>query len=178
VWTGRPVAAIDDTLASSSAVRAGLLYNLAKFADWPADALTPGTPLWTCTNDTGVADALQSLKGREVNGHPLEVRRISVDSVDLRGCQMLYICNIDAAQSLQIIDDLRDTTVLTVSDFGRFAALGGVVQFLVEGGRIRFAINIDAMRRQRVQLSSRLLALASIVKDDPGRARQGRPEPR
>jgi hypothetical protein len=153
---------------ASSAVKAAFLYNFAKFAEWPADSIAPGGPLIACTNDTAVADSLsQLLKGHDVNGRTVEVRRISADSVQLRTCHVLYLWNLNAAQSRRVIDALSGAAVLTVSDFNRFAALGGVVQFIDENGRLRFAINLAAMRRQRLKLSSKLLALASIVEDEP-----------
>ena len=153
---------------AAAAVKAAFLYNFARFAEWPADSRTPDGPLMLCTNDTTVADSLTPLvKGHEVNGRPLEVRRISADSVQLRGCHILYLWNLDAPQSRRLVDALGGAPVLTVSDFNRFAALGGVVQFVYENGRLRFAINLAAMRRQGLRLSSKLLALASIVEDDP-----------
>jgi hypothetical protein len=152
----------------SAAVKAAFLYNFAKFAEWPADSIAPGAPLIACTNDTAVADSLaQLLKGHDVNGRTVEVRRISADSVQLRGCHMLYLWNMNAAQSRRLIDALNGAAVLTVSDFNRFAALGGIVQFIDGNGRLRFAINIAAMHRQRLLLSSKLLSLASIVEDEP-----------
>jgi hypothetical protein len=55
--------------------------------------------------------------------------------------------------------------VLTVSDAARFAETGGMVELFVEGDRMRFAVNVDALQRARVRLSSRMLGLAKIVKD-------------
>jgi hypothetical protein len=159
--------ALEEPVAPS-AVKAAFLYNFAKFAEWPADAIATGAPLIACTNDMAVADSLsQLLKGHDVNGRTMEVRRISADSLQLRGCHLLYLWNMNAAQSRRLIDSLSGAPILTVSDFSRFAALGGIVQFVDENGRLRFAINIAAMRRQHLQLSSKLLSLASIVEDQP-----------
>ena len=57
--------------------------------------------------------------------------------------------------------------MLTVSDAARFAQTGGMVELFIEDGRMRFAVNVDALQRARVRLSSRVLALAKIVRDDP-----------
>jgi hypothetical protein len=43
--------------------------------------------------------------------------------------------------------------------------MGGMVEFFLESGRMRFAVNVDAVHRSRVRLSSRVLGLAKIVKD-------------
>ena len=153
---------------AAAAVKAAFLYNFAKFAEWPADPRMPDGPLMLCTNDTAVADSLSPLvKGHVVNGRALEVRRVSADSVQLRGCHILYLWNLDAHESRRLVEGLGSAPVLTVSDFTQFAALGGVVQFFQENERLRFAINLAAMRRHGLRLSSKLLALASIVEDEP-----------
>ena len=58
-------------------------------------------------------------------------------------------------------------TAFSVSDCARFARLGGVANFFVEDGRLRFAVNVDAARRASLHISSRMLMLATIVKDEP-----------
>ena len=55
--------------------------------------------------------------------------------------------------------------MLTVSDVERSASYGAVIELYKEGGRLRFAINIDSMARSRIKVSSRLLDLAKIVRD-------------
>jgi len=42
-----------------------------------------------------------------------------------------------------------------------------VAQLILENNRMRFAINLAAAQRARLQLSSKLLSLATIVKDRP-----------
>jgi hypothetical protein len=153
---------------SAAALKAAFLYNFGKLVDWPSNAMGADGPLVICTNDVAVADSLQQLlKAHESGGRGIDVRRVSVDSVQVRGCHVLYVRDLNAVRAVQLVDTLSGAAVLTVSDFGRFAGLGGVVQFVEDGGRLRFAVNIDSMRRHRLQLSSRLLALASIVKDEP-----------
>jgi hypothetical protein len=51
--------------------------------------------------------------------------------------------------------------VLTVSDGKGFAQGGGIIELYVEGGRMRFAIDVDAA--QGLQISSRLLGLAKVI---------------
>ena len=60
--------------------------------------------------------------------------------------------------------------VLTVSDLPSFTRLGGTAHLFVEGERMRFAVNVESAQRGRLRLSSRLLSLAMLVKDDPNAA--------
>ena len=43
--------------------------------------------------------------------------------------------------------------------------MGGVAQLVLENGRMRFAINVDAAQRGEPHISSKLLSLAKIIKD-------------
>ena len=55
--------------------------------------------------------------------------------------------------------------MLTVSDVEHSSSNGVMIEFFLENGRLRFAVNIDAMERSRIKLGSRVLALARIVRD-------------
>jgi hypothetical protein len=54
-------------------------------------------------------------------------------------------------------------SVLTVSDTDGFLDAGGMIQFLIENGHVRFAINVDATSRAKLKLSSKLLSLARVA---------------
>jgi hypothetical protein len=57
--------------------------------------------------------------------------------------------------------------VLTITDNEQFAELGGGANLFLERDKVRFSINVGATQRARVTISSQLLALAKIVKDEP-----------
>jgi hypothetical protein len=83
-----------------------------------------------------------------------------------RACHVLYLAGLDAKRAQPILDELKGAPVLTVGDREQFAQSGGVAGLFVEQGRMRFAINLEAAQRCRLRISSRLLSLAKIVKDD------------
>ena len=56
--------------------------------------------------------------------------------------------------------------ILTVGETPRFIEQGGIVNFFLENGKVRFEINRSAAERSGLRISSRLLQLAKIV--DPG----------
>ena len=151
--------------ASEPVLKAAFLYNFAKFAEWPADA-APADPLIVCVfGDTAIADALdETVKGRTVDGRKTVVVRVKPEG--FRGCHVLYLAGLDTKRAQAIIDDLKGVPVLTVGDREQFAQSGGIAGLFVEQGRMRFAINVEAAQRGRLRISSRLLSLAKIVKDD------------
>jgi hypothetical protein len=50
-----------------------------------------------------------------------------------------------------------------------FASAGGVIQFAIEKNRVRFLINAEAADTAGVKISSKLLALAAIVRGSSAR---------
>jgi len=58
-----------------------------------------------------------------------------------------------------------------VGDYAGFARQGGMVGFVMDGAKVRFEINLEAVDRGRMHISSKLLKLARIVKS----ARAGAP---
>ena len=63
----------------------------------------------------------------------------------------------------QIIASLQGASVLTVGDLDGFLDEGGMIQFLTENDRVRFAINANAAGRAKLKISSKLLSLARVV---------------
>jgi hypothetical protein len=153
--------------ASAPEVKAAFLYNFAKFAEWPADVLPAGAPIVFCiADDRKLAEALdEATAGRDAGGHPLLVRRTDLDG-PVRSCHVLYAGGLDDRGAVELVRSLEGSAVLSVSDHGTFANFGGVMHLFVQDGRMRFAVNVDASARQRLRLSSHLLSLALIVKDE------------
>jgi hypothetical protein len=152
---------------TAPALRAAFLFNFPKFSQWPPDALARGQPLAMCVvGDVAVADALtQTIKGHSIEGHELTVIVLKVDE-PASGCHLLYVGASEIKRSAALLLAVRGMSVFTVSDAHGFAHSGGVAQLIVENNRIRFAINIASAQRRRLAISSKLLSLATIVKDD------------
>jgi len=163
-------ASVTTQSVSAPALKAAYLLNFARFVEWPADTVPAGAPLALCiVNDDAVASALeQAIDGRVVDGHALSIVRLPAGAA-LPICHVLYLAvsTSNAKQSLDVIAALNDRFVLTVSDSPRFAQTGGMVELFLEQGRLRIVVNVDALQRAKVRLSSRVLTLATIVRDNP-----------
>jgi hypothetical protein len=142
------------------ALKAAYIYNFALFTQWPADLVPAGAPLVMCV--VGDADVRSELQ-RVVGQRPLAGRMVVVADPapsPLRGCHLLYVSGRTSDEAGRLIAGLRDTPVLTISDLEGFTAQGGVAQFFFDQGRLRFTVQLEAARRARLQISSRLLTLA------------------
>jgi hypothetical protein len=157
--------------ASAPAVRAAFVFNFAKFTEWPNDAVRPADPLALCVvDDDAVASALEELvKGRSLGTRPLTVRPQRAGD-PLRTCALVYAAQLDERRATELLAPLGHLPILTIGDHASFTQVGGIARLFFENGKTRFAVNVDAAQRRRLQLSSKLLMLGTIVKDAPGQS--------
>jgi hypothetical protein len=147
-------------------VQAAYLYNFGKFVKWPADAPANRSGSFTiCVLDEDPFGAtLQStLAGESVGGKPVIVKRLP-RAQDVAACHILFINSSQQKDLKGILAAVDDSSVLTVSDMPDFSKRGGMIQFLLEGDRIRFEINLEGAERSRLVFPSELLKVAAAVK--------------
>jgi hypothetical protein len=104
-------------------------------------------------------DLERTLRGKSIDDHPLVVKEFRL-ATEATNCQILFISNSLKAQLPQILEGLKGTSVLTLGEMDHFTESGGMINFVVEGTKIRFQINNDAATKAELKVSSKLLALA------------------
>jgi hypothetical protein len=142
------------------ALKAAFIYTFMKFTAWP-EPFPASEPFVICVlGDPAVGDALERLvKGREFAGRPVTVSIMAV-SGPKKPCRVIYLSRVTATQRAQLLVELQDASVLTISDLVGFTDAGGMAQFFFERGQLRFNIGLEAVKRSRLQMSSNLLVLA------------------
>jgi len=150
-------------------VKAAFLYNFVKFVQFPPDAIpAQGTPIQLCIFGSdpfgGSLDA--AIQGKSIEGHSLVTRRVA-NVGEMKTCQVIFISAQDKSKVPELLESARGSGALLVGESAQFAEMGGHIQFTREGSKVRFAINPDAAGRSGLEISSKLLALASIVHDKP-----------
>ncbi len=156
-------------------LKAAMLYNLTRFIEWPPPAnADPQAPILLCIlGRDPFGSSLTSIVSKQiVNGRPVLIRHPQNDK-ELRGCHVLYISSSERKTIAQVFSTLKGSGVLTVGEMTQFAAHGGMIQFSLEDQQVRFSINLDAVSRAGLKISSRLLLLARIVKDQSNDSSMG-----
>lgn len=154
--------------ADTNQTKANMLWNIAKFVDWPGLPADPHAPLvFTILGEDDLAAELAGLlSSRSVNGRPVFVR-FARRPQDAKGSQILYVAASEVPRMGDVLAAVEATAVLTVSEAPGFAAHGGMVGFATLGNRVRFEVNLVHAEHSGLKLSAKLLALAQIVTDAP-----------
>jgi YfiR/HmsC-like len=148
-------------------LKAAILFNLSKFVEWPPSAYADSqAPTVVCIlGQDPFGDSLKALgQKQDASGRPVSIRRPK-NGDESRDCHVLYISSSERKTLAQTLSRLKGSSVLTVGEMSQFAAQGGIVQFTLEDKQVHFQINLDAASRMTLKISSRLLVLARIVKD-------------
>ncbi len=150
--------------ASESQVKAAFVENFARFVEWPQDSLpAPSSPLVIAVigNDP-IRGALDDIRGKLANGHPIEVRHLGWDA-NLRGIHIVFISASEEQHLAAVLASCQKSSVLTVSDLDRFSLSGGIIEFRMVGNRVRFDINRSVASAAHLNISSKLLNVARAV---------------
>ncbi|RMG97549.1 MAG: YfiR family protein [Candidatus Dadabacteria bacterium] len=149
--------------AREQEIKLAYLYNLVRFTRWPEGVPAEGEPfrfgLW---GGDPFGTSWDDLALRRVGGRPAEAVRVRNPAEALR-CHALFLVEEDGALLGRMLEAVRGRPVLTVGDAPGFVDRGGMVGFVHRDGRIRFEINVGAMRRSGLRMSADVLRLAARV---------------
>jgi hypothetical protein len=150
---------------SEHEVKAAVLYRVAKFIEWPASSFSgPQGPFVMCVvGAEAPLRAFSSLEGKRINAHPVTVRRVTGDMLDLRQCHAAFFPADSAADVDYALGKLQGAPVLTVGETDEFARRGGSLALVTRDQRVRFTVNLPASKRSGLNVSSQLLQLATVV---------------
>ena len=143
-------------------VKAAFLYNFARFVQWPAHRFAAAdAPLTICVFGSDpfgpVLDEI--VRAERVNGRPIAVARPDTPAA-ANGCHILFVSDKEEPRFADVLSRLDRHVVLTVGDAPSFLAAGGHISFFLDGNRVRFSVNTEALRECQFQVSSKLLRLA------------------
>jgi hypothetical protein len=146
-------------------VRAAYIYNFGKFVKWPAASIANQEDAFTiCVlGEDSFGGILQAtLAGESLGGRPVHVKRIARPQ-EASSCHVLYLNNAAEGHLKETLAALDRISVLTVSEIPGFSRRGGMIQFVLDGERVRFEINRANAESAGLTLTSDLLKVAVAV---------------
>jgi hypothetical protein len=159
-----PAVAGTDPGTLELAVKAAYLYKLGSFVTWPSDPARLAAPLAICVQGTDPFGPLldRAAAGQSVAGRPVVVRRVARLEPD-SGCAIAYVAGSAVQSQAQALAAVERAPVLTVTDAAR-GPTRGIVHLLLDAGKVRFAIDAAKADEAGLAISSKLLALAVVVR--------------
>ncbi len=146
--------------ARETLVKAAFLHKFASFVEWPQgqfDRADSPLRIGILGNEALWQDLTDLARDRDRDGRPVMVTRLK-EGDSLAGFHILYL-RTSSVRMTELLQHVPEG-VLTVADSDGAHPRGSVISFFIENGSVRFGVSLDSAARQRLRLSSRLLAVA------------------
>jgi hypothetical protein len=147
-------------------VKAFFLSNFTRYVEWPSQKFkSPNDPIVICIfGQNRFGSALErATHGNVVEGRPLVIRQLG----EIHGqcdCHIVFVNASDRKRFRSAGEAIRGSGVLTVGETEGFNSDGGVINFRLEDGKVRFDINVEAAGQEQLHISSKLLNLAGNIR--------------
>jgi hypothetical protein len=159
---GRPALAMGVS-APEYAIKAVFLYNFVKYAEWPASPEPLSPIVIAVIGEDPFGSALDdAVRDRVVRSRPLVVVRYS-SLRNVKPCHVAFVSASEAGHAKEAVQALARYSALVVGDTQELAQAGAVINFVTDGGKVRFDVNQAAARHSGIVVSSQLLKLARRV---------------
>jgi hypothetical protein len=146
-------------------VKAAFIFHFAQLVDWPPGALgAEGRVLNLCVfeDEPHIQELQNILDGKLIGSRILHVRLLN-RAMDRQECSILFLSSEESRHQAETLRNFRGEPVLTIGENENFLSDGGIIRLHLEGGRIRFDVNVGAAELSRLKISSRLLILATSI---------------
>jgi hypothetical protein len=159
--------AVPPSKPSEYDVKAAYLLNFGKFVRSSVPAI-PRSSFEICTlGQESMGSSLDAIAANStIDRLPVHVTHLT-DITGAKSCSIVFISTTEMDHLREDLAILGNADVLTVSDAPDFLQHGGMIQFLNVANHVRFAVNLDAVNRTHLILSSELLRVASSVSGKP-----------
>lgn len=141
-------------------MKAAYLYNFAALTSWPEHA---GKPIKLCVlGKDNFKGSLEKLTLSQTNGVRISLTYLpNLKTID--HCQMLFIDASERANADEILQQLDNMPVLTVTDHTDLFKSGVMIGLVVENKRLTFDVNYARTQNAGLSVSSKLLRVARKV---------------
>lgn len=148
-------------------VKAAYLLNFGRYVRWPPEVLHEKHTICIVGPDPFGPLLDKTVDGREVQGHTVQTRRLSAHETIVGTCHILFISPaLPLETQAAVLREVSGQPILTVGDANEFLDMGGMVKFVHYQDTIRFSVNLVAVRRASLDMSSRVLSIAISVRQE------------
>jgi hypothetical protein len=141
-------------------IKAAFIYDMIKATQWPK-ARSDNLVICVLGRDPFGA-AWESIAGKPVNDRHLRITMLQGPK-GFGGCDVLFVGTSERVRWPHIHADLASRPILTVSEMSGFSRDGGMVTLMNVDNRLRFDVNLRAVRDAGLSINTDALEHANAV---------------
>jgi uncharacterized protein DUF4154 len=155
-----------ETNSKEGKLKTAYLFNFLRFIEWPDDS-NRTINLCVIGDKASYHNSLLSLETQSLNNNAINVDIYedinSEESIKLEKCQLIFFTDLITKKENVIIKVIQSSPILTVGENSGFMKHGGMINFVQSNDKIRFEINMIAVKKTDIRVSSKILRLAERV---------------
>jgi hypothetical protein len=150
--------------AKEYVVKAAISLNLARFTEWPENALEADSrTINLCVfGNKSIQHAFAEMEKKPLGKRSLHIIPMS-RPVHLEQCNMIYVSELEGSALIHLLSLIAAQPTLSIGERDDFLEQGGHVNLKTIEGKIHIQVNLEAVTRSGIKISSRILALTSIM---------------
>src|SRR5437016_11604330 len=152
----------DSSDSSEYLIKAGFIFNFAKFVEWPTTAFAqPDSPIVIGILGMDPFGTIidQIVQDKKIGARGFVVKRLKWgnDIKELRDCKILFVSSSEKAHIDEVVQIVKGQLILTLGETPGFAERAGLIGFAVQGQRVRLGVDVQSAHHTEMNISSRLL---------------------
>lgn len=143
-------------------LKSAIVLSFLRYGEW-RPLPSPNTPLTVgVVGRAAFAEVLRhTLEGKLVGDRSIQVVDLKSAS-DPRSCQIVYFAEQKGLETRGALQGALTAHALTIGETRDFLDSGGAVDLFLLDGHITFEVNLEALERTGITISSRLLRFGQI----------------
>jgi hypothetical protein len=170
----------EDATDTEYKVKSASIYHFLRYVTWPESSFeneeAPFVVLVVGRDPFGKRLEV-ALEGKTVRKRPVALRR-SASVPDTIDAHFVFEGGLKAEDQALLLARCANEPILLFGERPGYAQAGAGGNFYIDEDRVRFEINIDVVRAAKLEVSSQLLKLARIVRNEKKSANDPEQTPR
>jgi len=144
------------------ALKAEFIERFTHFVEWPASAFPSATASFViCVLGE---NPFGSYLDQMTSGRTIRDRKVQLAQPkslgEIKKCHVLFVARSEKGKLAAILAQTSDQPVLTIGDTEGFAQRGVLINFYLDGDKVRFEVNGEAVKKSGLKVSAQLMNLA------------------
>lgn len=142
-------------------LKAAIVLSFLRYGEWAQPAANAPVTVGVFGRASFVEILRHTFTGKAVNDRAIRLIEVK-SSADITGCQVVYFASDKISEIKTILQSFPVPHVLTIGEDRDFLSAGGAVNLLIVDGKMTFEVSLDALEKNSVNISSRLLRFGQI----------------
>lgn len=149
--------------AQKATYQSVFIYNFTKYIKWPTDFADNKIEIAVLGN-SDVYASLTEMAGKKSQSAGEQLNVVKINSLDeLSNCHVLFIPERQSNKLDEVNEKTQGKNILVVTEKNGMAAQGAVINFIEEGGKLKFELNQEQAEKRGLKVSGSLISLAKIL---------------